>query len=121
MRQMLPALLLPALLAGCAAPGPTLEQSLASFINRPEADLIAQLGVPVRTYEAQGIRFLQFEQQQTVLVPGDPWGYGFGYGPWAYRRPWAVPPVYAVLRCDITVATRQGVVESFTARGDGCS
>ncbi|WBV43561.1 hypothetical protein [Pseudoroseomonas cervicalis] len=118
MRPMLPALLLPALLAGCAAPGPTLEQRLATFINRPEGELVAQLGVPVRTYETEGRRFLQFEQQSTILVPGDSWGYG--YNPWGYRRPWTAPPSYAVTRCEMTFAVRQGLVESFTARGEGC-
>ncbi|PHK93351.1 hypothetical protein CR162_19000 [Pseudoroseomonas rhizosphaerae] len=116
MRRILPALLLPALLAGCAAPGPTLEQRLSTFINRSEAELVARLGVPVRTYETGGRRFLQFEERQTVLVPGDPWGYGY-YG---YRRPWHTPSSYAVVQCDMTFAIRNDRVESFTARGQGC-
>ncbi|MCQ4160672.1 hypothetical protein NON00_12120 [Roseomonas sp. GC11] len=115
MRRLLPFAFLP-LLAACAAPGPTLEQRLATFVNRPEGELVAQLGVPVRSYEADGRRFLQFEQQSTVAVPGDPYPYGFG----GYRRVWDVPPSYAVVRCDMTFALRQGVVESFTTRGQGC-
>ncbi|MFC4170145.1 hypothetical protein [Teichococcus aestuarii] len=116
MRRLIPSLALPVLLAACAAPGPTLEQRLATFINRSEGDLVAQLGVPVRSYETEGRRFLQFEQRQTVMVPGDPWGYGY-YG---YRRPWAVPSSYAVVQCDMTFAIRNDRVESFTLRGQGC-
>lgn len=120
-RALVLALLLAAPLAGCAT-GPTFEQRMATFVGRSEADLVATLGVPVRTYETGGRRFLQFEQRATVLVPGDPWGFGpWGFGPpWGYRRPWAVPPSYAVVGCDLTFALREGRVESFTARGQGC-
>lgn len=108
-------LALPLVLAACAQ-GPTLEQRLATFIGQREGDLVASLGVPTRTYEADGRRFLQFEQQRLVVIPGDPWNYGW-YG---MRRPWAVPSTYAPVRCDITFILREGRVESFSARGDGC-
>ncbi|MXP65713.1 hypothetical protein E0493_20390 [Roseomonas sp. M0104] len=107
---------LPLALAACAT-GPTLSQRLSTFIGQGEGDLVAGLGVPVRTYEADGRRFLQFERQRTVLVPGDPWSYGY-YG---MRRPWAVPSSYAVERCDITFILRGGRAESFTLHGEGCS
>lgn len=113
MRRLI--LALPLLLAACAQ-GPTLAQRLSTFIGQGEGELVSNLGVPVRTYETEGRRFLQFEQQSTVLVPGDPWGYGY-YG---FRRPWMTPSTYAVVRCDITFALRAGRVESFTARGEGC-
>ena len=103
-------------LAACAAPGPTLEQRLATFVNRSESELVAQLGVPVRSYETEGRRFLLFEQNSTVMVPGDPWAYGY----WGMRRPWAVPSSYAVVRCEMTFALREGRVEGFTLRGEGC-
>lgn len=118
MRRLFPALALPLLLAACAT-GPTFQQRMATYVGRSEADLVSGMGVPVRTYETGGRRFLQYEQQSTVTVPGDPWGYGGGPW-WGYRRPWAVPPSYAVVTCDITFALRQGLVENFTARGQGC-
>jgi hypothetical protein len=118
MRRTLP-LLLTLLVAACAQ-GPTLQQRLSTFIDRSEADLVAELGVPVRTHEAEGRRFLQYEQRRTVAFtePGfhrpyfGPWGPRWGYVP--------APPSYAVLGCDITFALRQGRVESFTFRGQGC-
>jgi hypothetical protein len=108
------------LLAGCVQPGPTLDQRLSTFINRPEGELIAQLGVPTRSYDADGRRFLQFESQSTVLAPMDPYPYYPSYGPWGMRRPWMNSPNYVVVRCDMTFALRQGVVESFSFRGEGC-
>ena len=117
MRRIL--LLLPLLLAACAQ-GPTLEQRLSTFVGRSEGDLVAELGVPVRTYETEGRRFLQYEQRRTVAIaqPGfdrpyfGPFGPRFGY--------WPAPPAYAVVGCDLTFALRGGRVESFTVRGQGC-
>lgn len=121
-RRRVAALALPLLLAagGCAT-GPTLDQRLATFVGRPEADVVAALGVPVRTYEAGGRKFLQFESRRSVAVAEPPGYYG---GPWGWRRGyyWAPPPqTYAVVGCDVTFALRDGLVEGFTFRGDGCA
>jgi hypothetical protein len=115
-RRLLPFLLL-VLLAACAAPGPTLDQRMSVYIGQGEGELVSGLGVPVRTYEADGRRFLQFEQERTISLPGDPFGYGY-YG---WRRPWTVPSSYAVVKCELTFAVRQNRVESFSFRGEGCS
>lgn len=108
-------LLLPLVLGACAV-GPTLDQRMAAFIGRSEGDLVASLGVPVRSYETEGRRFLQFERRSTVSVAQpDP----FFYGPWRYR-PWMAPPAYAEVQCDITFALREQRVESFVLNGQGC-
>lgn len=107
--------MLPLLLAACAQ-GPTLAERLSPLVGRSEAELVAELGVPVRTYDVEGRRFLQFEQRRTVPVgaPDPFWG-----GPWGRR--WGYwPPSYAVIGCDLTFALREGRVESFTFRGQGC-
>lgn len=112
-------LLLPLLLAACAQ-GPGLSERLSPWIGRSEGDLVAEFGVPVRVHEADGRRFLLFEQRRTVLVaqPGfdrpyfSPWGPRFG--------PWPPPPAQAVLTCEITFAIRAGRVEGVSHRGEGC-
>ncbi len=117
---LLAPLIAPMLLLAACAQGPTLDQRLSTFVNQSEGDLVAALGVPVRTYETEGRRFLQFEQRRTQALasPGfhrpyyGPWGPSWGYAPG--------PPAYAVVGCDITFALRQGRVESFTHRGEGC-
>ncbi len=113
MRRVL--LVLPLLLAACAT-GPSLQERLAPFVGRSEGDLVAALGVPTRTYQADGRKFLQYEQRWTQVVPGS----FYGTGPyWRVSPVWA-PPVYVPRACDVTFALRQERVESFTWRGDGC-
>lgn len=116
-RCLVPAALV-VLLAGCAQ-GPTLEQRLSVFVGQGEGDLVAALGVPARVHEVEGRRFLQFEQRRTMAIAAPPTMPAYGrYGPrWGY---WPAPPAYAVVGCDLTFALRDGRVESFSFRGDGC-
>lgn len=108
------------LLTAACAQGPSLQQQLSTFIGRGEADLVAQLGVPVRIHEAEGRRFLQYEQRRTVAV-AEPGLYRPHFGPWGPRWAYAPPPPsFAVVGCDITFALRDGRVESFSFRGQGC-
>ena len=112
LRSLLPAL---ALLAACER-GPTLDQQLGTFIGRSEGDLVAALGVPTRTFETDGRRFLQFESRRTVFVP-QPAPF---YGPFGARG-WAQPldtPV--AVGCDITFEMRDGRALGFSYRGNGC-
>jgi hypothetical protein len=93
---------------------------MAAFVGRPEGELVTVLGVPVRTYEADGRRFLQYESRRAVpyLYPAySAYGWrrfgGFGFGPSYY-------PIYETRACDVTFILRGGRVEGFTARGDDC-
>jgi hypothetical protein len=105
--------------AGCAT-GPTLEQRMVPFIGRSEGDLVATLGVPVRTYEADDRKFLTFEERRSYIVAGSyPLYPGYGYGRYGYG-PIFTPPGYIVRTCEITFTLRGGRAESFTFRGDGC-
>jgi hypothetical protein len=104
--------------AGCAT-GPTLEQRLLPFVGRGEAELVAALGVPERTYEVGGRKFLTFEDKRSYVVAGYPSMYPYGYGRFGYG-PFFSPPGYIVRTCEITFAVRGGRVESFNYRGDGC-
>jgi hypothetical protein len=104
-------------LAACAQE-PPLETRLQPFVGQSEAALVGALGVPNSTYETGGTRFLQYEERSTTVYPGDPYPY---WGP--YRRfggPIYSPPLVVMRECAITFAVRQGRVESFTFRGNGC-
>ncbi len=114
MRRLL--FLLPLALAACATE-PPLETRLQPLVGRTEAELVQTLGVPSATYEADGNRFLQYEERTSTLYPGDPFWGGGRYGRFG---PYFAPPGYIVRTCEITFAVRQGRVESFTYRGDGC-
>jgi hypothetical protein len=102
-------------LAGCAT-GPTLEQRMLPLIGQSDVNLVAALGVPVRTYEADGRKFLTFEERRSYIYPGDPFLYR-GYGRYG---PYFAPAGYIIRICEITFSLRNGRAESFIARGDGC-
>lgn len=101
--------------AGCAT-GPTLEQRMLPFIGRSEGDLVAALGVPVRTHQADDRTFLTFEERRSYIVAGDPLLYR-GYSRFG---PYFAPSGYITRICDITFTLRGGRAESFSLRGDGC-
>ncbi len=107
------------LLLGACAQGPTLQQRLSVFMGQGEGDLVAALGVPVRVHEAEGRRFLQFEQRRTVAVAApQPFPYYGRFGPRFSQ--WPQPPGYAVIGCDITFELQEGRVQGFSTRGEGC-
>ena len=119
------------ILTGCAGATPEyFNARMASFVGRSEADLVATLGVPARTHEAEGRRFLQYEDRRIVTYPGDPFiGAGFGYGGFRGRR--LAPgfggyygggfgPVVETRACDVTFELRAGRVTGFAARGNDC-
>jgi hypothetical protein len=115
-------ILLPLLgLAACAR-GPTIDERLSSYVGRTELELVQTLGVPNRNYETGGQRFLQYEEQRTVALPG---GYvGGPIGP--YRRGYYggfgfSPTIYAPVQCDVTFALRDGRVAGYVYRGEGCA
>lgn len=122
------------ILTGCARATPeAFNARMASFVGRPEADLVATLGVPARTHEADGRRFLQYEDRRLVTYPGDPFygaGYGgFGYGGFGRRRIGSAfggyygsgfGPVVETRACDVTFELRAGRVAGFAARGNDC-
>ncbi|MGG5817352.1 hypothetical protein [Falsiroseomonas sp. HW251] len=98
------------LLASCAQ-GPTLDQQLSTQIGRSELELVSAWGVPTRTYEVEGRRFLGYDQQRTILMQGP--------GPYGPRWGWpAAVPVD--VSCSITFELRDGRVQGFSHRGQGC-
>lgn len=114
---LLPALLLPLLLAACANE-PPIEVRLQPFVGKTEAELVQALGIPNATYEAGGDRFLQYEERTSTVYPGDPFWGGFGYR--RFGAPIATPPLVIVRNCSVTFLLRQGRVAGFTFRGNGC-
>ena len=113
MRRWLPVLLM---LAACASE-PPLEVRLQPLVGKTEAELVQAFGVPTSTYQAADARFLQYEDQTTPVYPGDPfWGRGYT----RFGSTFAAPPLVVTRRCAVTFTLRQGRVEGFTHRGNGC-
>ncbi len=47
-----------AALAGCAYPNPQHVKALNALVGKSEPDLVRSYGVPTRTYETSGLRFV---------------------------------------------------------------
>jgi hypothetical protein len=109
------------LLAACTTYSLEQRQAyLGQFVGHDEADVVRVLGVPPRTYEASGHRFIAYIEQRTDVVPG--W-YGPGwYGPWGGPGPWGggLPPEVIQRVCVTTFAIDAGKVTSFSLQGNAC-
>jgi hypothetical protein len=116
MRARILAVLL--LLSACAGGLAARRAALAPLVGQSEADLVRALGVPTRSFDSGGHRFLEYEARDVSIIPGLP-GHGFGpWGSWGYYG--AMPPQVVERVCDTTFEVANGRVASFTLRGNAC-
>ena len=123
MRRALP--LIPFLALAACATGPNINERLTTYVGRSELELVSTLGVPTRSYETGGQKFLQYEEQRTVALPTGGFGggpfYGRGfYGGGLYAGGFG-GTAYAPVQCDVTFALQGGRVAGYTFRGQGCA
>ncbi|TCZ54274.1 hypothetical protein [Roseicella aquatilis] len=132
--RSIPTLIALALLGACAdtRTPQAFDQRMAGFVGRPEAELVAGLGVPSRTYEADGRRLLQWDFLQPNPGPALYPSIGLGFGSFGFGRGGgsgvgvgtglgfpvggAAPP----RGCSVIFETRDGTVQSFNRNGPGC-
>ena len=121
------ALLLPLLLAACGDGGAARRAYLASLIGQNETDLVRQLGVPTRTYEAGGRKFLAYDQRRLDVIPAGPFfgGFGYGYGGFGHWGPGfglygAFPPAMVERGCETTFELDGNRVAGWSLRGNAC-
>ncbi len=100
--------------AACADQLAQRQARLAPLVGRPVADLIQQLGVPNRTFKADGVDYLAYDEKRVEIVPGV-WG-----GPWWWGGWNNIPPEVVQWQCETTFAVAGGVVRSFTLHGNAC-
>ena len=119
-----------ALLAACA-PSRTPEafdQRVEPWIGRPEGELVAGLGVPSRTYEAEGRRLLQYDILQPSPTPvvypsiglgfgSLGWGSGVGVGTGVGLGFGGPAPLQG---CALVFEVREGIVQGYQRHGPGC-
>lgn len=92
---------------------------LTSLVGQPEAELIRQMGVPNRTYETAGHRFVAYTQRQTVYFDASP-SFGFGYGYFGASAYTGFPAEVVERQCETTFEIGAGRVLSWTNRGNTC-
>ncbi len=112
-------------IAGCAYPNPQHVQALNALVGKSETDLIRSNGVPNRTYEAGGHKFLAYSRNRIDTLPGSPgfgpWGYGYGWGGYGWGG-WGggFPPEVVQRDCETTFELDGGVVKTWSLRGNAC-
>ena len=105
------------------------EAFLNTFIGKNETEVVRQLGVPARSFETQGRRFLAYDERSADVYPGGPfwggpfWGgpyyggvrpFGYGYGAYAFS------PYVAEWTCETTFEIVNTRVTSWSLRGNAC-
>jgi hypothetical protein len=99
-------------LAACGDPRAARMAAMNQFIGQPEQMLLQQMGVPSRSYDAEGVKYLAYDERRVEIVPGAP-----GIGPWGLG---GIPPQPVERWCETTFQVVQAVVRSFTLRGNSC-
>ncbi len=126
MRPAAPTLLaLPLLLtlAACAT-GSGRVALLDRLVGQPETELVRRMGVPSRTFETGGRRFLAYEEQHPAEIVGSGFygggfhgryfgaGIGAGFG--------AFPAEIVPYRCETTFEVADQRVVTYALRGNAC-
>ncbi len=106
-------------IAACAS-GPDRRQVLASLVGQPETEVVRQLGVPNRSYETGGRKFIAYNERRTDLIPAGPFfggfgGFGYGYGGFG-----GFPPQLIERGCETTFEVSGGRVVSWALQGNAC-
>ena len=107
-----PVLACAAALAACADNTAARMAALNRLVGQPEQTLLQTMGVPTRSYDADGARFLAYSESRIDIIPGVP-----GTGPF---HAGGIPPQPIERWCETTFEVTQGVVQSFTLRGNAC-
>jgi hypothetical protein len=117
MRRLALLLLAASLIGGCVNQLALRQAQLSQLVGHPESDLIQQMGVPDRTYETGGVKYLAYSDSRVDFIPATPFPYGPPYWGW-YGG--GFPPQVVNLICETTFAIQGGLVRSFTLRGNAC-
>ena len=121
MHRLAVILLSAGLLAGCVNQLAVRQSELARWVGQPEGQLIDFMGVPDKSYETGGVKYLAYAENRVEVIPstqsypfGPPFGAPYGWYGGGF-------PAQAInLSCETTFAIAGGVVRSFSLRGNAC-
>lgn len=105
------------LLAGCTDAGRAQHVAqMNHYLGMSETELIRARGVPARTVQTDGHRFLAYETSQIDIWPPLP-AFGFGrFGDYGGM----FPPQVVQWRCETTFELADGRVVAWRERGNNC-
>ncbi len=105
-----------AFLAGCENQLAARQAYLSHFVGQPESAVVQQMGVPTRSYETGGVKYLAYNEHRIDIIPAFP-----SYSP--FFTGWyggGFPPQVVELQCETTFEVAGGTVKAFTLRGNAC-
>ncbi len=111
-------------MSACAYPNPEKVAALNALVGKSEQELVKAFGVPNRSIDTGGHRYLAYSRSRIETIPGSPgfgpWG-GPYYGYWGGWGGWGgFPPEVVTRDCDTTFDLQNGVVLSWSQRGNAC-
>jgi hypothetical protein len=115
-----------AIVAGCAtSTTKEFDRRIATYVGRPEAEVVAGLGVPSRTYEGDGRRLLQYGFARPSLAPTILPGVGIGFGSGGVGIGTGLGLGFggygaSADTCVLVLESRDGRITSFNREGRGC-
>lgn len=107
-------------LAACVNYGAQRRAFLTSLIGQPEAAAVQALGVPTRTYETGGVKFLAYDERRLDVIPGGPFFGGYGVWGAGFGGFYDFPTEVIERGCETTLEVANGRVRSWTLRGSLC-
>jgi hypothetical protein len=109
-------------LGACAYPNPGHVAALNALVGKSETQLVQAMGVPSRSYDSGGHRFLAYSKSRIDTIPGGGGPYGPWWGPYGYwGGGWGgFPPEVVTRDCETTFDLVGGVVKSWGLRGNDC-
>ncbi len=121
MRRLLALAVIALLLSACVDTVAQRVAELNPLVGQPEAELVRQLGVPTRTFETGGRRFLAYTENRVDAYPGAFTPYYGGWGPYGgYYAGGMLGPEVVVQACETTFEIADGKVVSYSLRGNAC-
>ncbi|SDB13545.1 hypothetical protein [Belnapia rosea] len=125
-RRLLPALPLLALAACSSGTTAEFDRRIGTYVGRPETEVVANLGVPSRTYDGDGRRLLQYEFARPSSRPAVFPSIGLGFG--SFGSGVGVGTGLGlgfgggggVDGCVLVFESREGRITSFNRNGPGC-
>lgn len=97
---------------------------LNALVGQPETTVVRQLGVPTRTFETAGRRFLAYEEQRSSTIYNDGPFFAGGFGGFyngGFGGVYGGLPTQVVRRvCETTFEIANDRVVTWTLRGNAC-
>lgn len=111
------------LLGACLRTEDAYRDRVNQYIGASEDQLIADWGVPTRSFETARQKFLLFDVKRRTYIPGTPPNYWHSHGaglPGHWHRVGGIPPRYVTKQCETTFTIVRGRVTEVRFKGNDC-